>query len=373
MTKLTIDKLKPGMITAAPITTKRGQTIAASGTALTPQLISKLTFYKISEVCVEDIVEPEPEPAAPAIEQSHNTEKETAENISYTHRLKASPKFQQFQMDYALNIEYLKENFEVIKEGAGSECSDLLLENAESLFKSRTSLELFDTIYLMHGPEDSVYAHSLNVALISRAIGKWLRLPRTELDVLTLAGLLHDIGKTEIPEEILNKPGRYTDEEFKLVQSHPLLSNKILKGKGFDTRITLAALQHHERQDGSGYPRGLTSDEIDDFASIVAIADVYDAMTAARSYRNPLCPFQVISEFQKDGLSKYNTQYILTFLERVASTYQNSRVILSNGQSGRVVYINKRNLSRPVIELDDKTIVDLANSTNSELSITSMI
>lgn len=375
MQKLPIDKLEPGMIIASPITTKRGQTISKAGEELTAQLIARLAFYKIETVEVEDpiIEEPEPEPE-PEVAPAPAVEKETvSDQITYTQRLKQSPKFKQFQLDYTLNIEYLKENIEAIIAGAGAECSSMLLENVEPLFKSKTSLELFDMITNIKGLDDSVYAHSLNVALISRAIGKWAKLPREDLDVLTIAGLLHDIGKTQIPDEILNKPGKLTPEEMTIVQNHTLDGNKILKGKDFDQRILSAALQHHERHDGTGYPRKLEKDEIDDFAAIVAIADVYDAMTAIRAYRNPLCAFQVIGEFEKDGLQKYNTQYILIFLERIAATYQNSRVLLSNMKSGRVVYINKRNLSRPVIELDNKEILDLSNSANSDIYIQAIV
>ncbi len=370
MQKIASDKLFPGMIVAEPVVTKRGQVIFKPGTELTAQLIGRLSFYNVEEVTVEDPKkEEEPEAVAPAPTPAAAA----PTNISYNQRLKASPEFKQFQLDFAKNIEWMKDNFDAIMNGAGSECCDMMIEGAESLFKSRTSIELFDMIHNMRGLDDSVYAHSLNVALIARAIGKWCKMSRSDLDMLTVSGLLHDIGKTQIPDEVLNKPGKYTDEEWALVKSHPMLGYKILKGRDFDKSITLSALQHHERSDGSGYPRGLMDDEIDDFASIIAIADVYDAMTAFRSYRDPLCAFQVIAQFEKEGLSKYNTKYILTFLEHVASTYQNARVVLSNGKAGRVVYINKSKLSRPVIELDDKSIIDLSSSEFSELVITKII
>jgi HD-GYP domain-containing protein (c-di-GMP phosphodiesterase class II) len=128
-----------------------------------------------------------------------------------------------------------------------------------------------------------------------------------------------------------------------------------------DSRICAAALQHHERFDGSGYPRRLSEDEIDDFAAIIAIADVYDAMTAARAYRSARCAFQVIHEFEQDGLHKYKTKYILTFLERIANLYQNSQVILNDGRHAKVVYINKGALSRPIVELADHTMLDLSH------------
>ncbi len=375
MITLSVDKLEPGMIVAEPVVTKRGQTIIKNGETLTAQQIAKLTFYKIEEATVEEpVVEEEPEP----IESEPDEILEKIDNyvstqISYSQRLKGSPKFQKFQSDYALNTSYLKENFEAIIAGGGAECCDLMLENCESLFKSRTTIELLDMLSNIRNLEDPIYAHSLNVALISRSIGKWLQLPKKDLNVLTLAGLLHDIGKTQIPDEIVYKPGKYTDEEYEIMKTHPVLGKKLLNNKGFDPRILYAALQHHERGDGSGYPRGLEEDEIDDFASIVAIADVYDAMTNARSHRDPLCSFQVIAEFEKNGLHLYNPKYILVFLQRIANTYNNSRIMLNNAKTGRVVYINKTDLSRPVIQLDNGDIINLADSIFNDLYIKSTL
>jgi HD-GYP domain-containing protein (c-di-GMP phosphodiesterase class II) len=128
---------------------------------------------------------------------------------------------------------------------------------------------------------------------------------------------------------------------------------------------------HHERCDGSGYPSGLTEEGIDDFAKIIAIADVYDAMTAARSYRAPLCAFQVISNFEQDGYQKYQTKYILTFLKQIATTYQSNRVVLSDGRGCKIVMLNQNDLSRPIVQFDDMTCLDL--STNRDLHITSVI
>ena len=101
---------------------------------------------------------------------------------------------------------------------------------------------------------------------------------------------------------------------------------------------------------------------IDDFALIIAIADVYDAMTAARKYRAPLCPFQVIREFEHDGYHKYKTQFLLTFLQQIAATYQNNRVILSDGQAAKIILLNQRSLSEPLVQLNDGSCIDLASS-----------
>ena len=104
---------------------------------------------------------------------------------------------------------------------------------------------------------------------------------------------------------------------------------------------------------------------------IVGIADVYDAMTAARSYRAPLCPFQVIANFEHDGYQKYNTRYILTFLKQIAAAYQNNRVILNDGRGCNIILLNQTALSKPMVQMDDGTIIDL--NTNRDLYIKSVI
>lgn len=382
MAKLEVKKLKPGMVVEKAIVTKRGQTIAKVGTELDSKLIARLSFYKIEEVVVEDGFNEEPakplelEDVLPPKKEEPKEEpkkepSQIRESMSYTSRLQSNQEFQDFQLSYSENMAALEETFDTIIFGDGNISEEKLIKNAESLFASKTSIQMFDLLHCMKSIDDSVYAHSINVALISRAIGKWLKMSREQLNELTIAGLLHDIGKAEIPSEILNKTGKLTDEEFELIKSHALKGSKLLKKAGFNSDIQFAALQHHERSDGSGYPRGLEADEISDFASIIAIADVYDAMTSARSYRTPKCAFQVIAAFEEDGLKKYNTKYILTFLERIANAYQNSMVMLSDGRSGKIVYINKSRLSRPIVQVDDNEMVDLSRET--DISITSIL
>ena len=375
MQTLEVSELRPGMIAASEIVTRRGQVIAKTGTKLTAPLIARLSFYKIERVDVEEEELPEPyiEPMAepePAPVQQKSTINET---ISYTNRLKAEPEYQEFQVNYSIALNELEDTFIDIIEFNGLNFDQArILEKFSPLYHHKTSLDILTLLQTMGGSEDTVYAHSINVSLVSRAIGKWLKMGKQELDDLTMAGLLHDIGKAQVPPEILNKAGKLTDEEFALIKKHALDGRKMLKEvKGIDPRYLNAASQHHERSDGTGYPRNLTDDEIDDFAAIIAIADVYDAMTASRSYRSAMCPFQVIAAFERDGLSKYRTKFILTFLEHIANAHQNSLVVLSNGSRGRVVYINQSTLSRPIVELSDGSMLDL--SRQSELSITSIL
>ena len=123
---------------------------------------------------------------------------------------------------------------------------------------------------------------------------------------------------------------------------------------------------HHERCDGSGYPLGLKADKIDKYAKLVAIADLYDAMTSPRVYRGPMCPFQVVEEFEREGLQKHDPKMILVFLENVVNTYLQNRVRLNNGLEGDVIYINRDHLARPTIQ-SGNDFIDLAEEQDLEI------
>lgn len=360
--------LLPGMVTAIPVRTKRGQLIINPNVELTRTLISRLEFYGIASVQITEnkqVATPMETPKDPAYfpAKSPVSAPSPVSDASYSQKLKSSPEFQRFQLDFTLRSQDLKNCFDAYLSDGGTVNKEELLSKTISLVSPKqTTLDVFDMLHNMRQVNDSTYAHSLNVAIISRIIGKWLHFSNEELDTLTLAGLLHDIGKTKIPDEVLNKDGKLTDEEFQMIRNHPKYGYDILKSQPLNSHIKKAALMHHERCDGSGYPMGLTMEEIDDYALIIAIADVYDAMTAARSYRAPLCPFEVIAEFEKDGLQKYKPKYILTFLENIANAYQNNRVMLSDGTSARIVLLNHRRLSKPLVQLDDGACIDLEKS-----------
>ena len=360
--------LEPGMILLKAVKTPSGQILAAAGTEITRQLINRMKLYRVTSAVVygEDpvpIVQPavEPPPPKPAPTVTH-TRTYLGETKTTKQKVASSDAFQTFQLQYFLVMENLKKIFsDTVEHGKPIEQTELL-NNVSQLFLSRnTIIELFDMLNNMRSVDDSVYAHSINVALIARMIGRWLKMDSHDLNILTMAGLLHDIGKVKIPDEVLNKPGSLTDEEFAMIQKHPRFGYEILKNQNIDSRIKKAALMHHERCDGSGYPSHLMEDTIDEFAMIIAIADVYDAMTAARSYRAPLCAFQVIANFEKDGYQKYNTKYILTFLRQIAATYQNNRVVLNDGRGCNIVMLNQNDLSRPIVQFDDNSCLDLAS------------
>jgi len=129
----------------------------------------------------------------------------------------------------------------------------------------------------------------------------------------------------------------------------------------------MAVLQHHERADGSGYPYGKSGDQIDNFAMITSIADVYDAMTSDRIYRPRICPFEVMRSFENDGFQKFDPQFLVPLLEQIAEVYMNHTVRLSDDKVGKIVLLNKSELSKPIIQVDD-IFVDLSKQRNVKIT-----
>lgn len=355
--KLPLNELEIGMVALEAIVTPSGQELAPVGTKLSKTILNKMQLYKLDSLIVDAGDTLLNRDAAKAVQKPVETK-------TYSQKMLESNEFRGFQQDYFLAVEYLKSVFYYTTHAKGYAINEQqLVQSVAPLFLSRNTItELFDMLHQMHSLTDSIFAHSINVALISRMIGRWLHLEQHELDVLTCCGLLHDIGKLTIPDAVLNKPDKLTEKEFTLIKSHAKKGYEILRNQKIDSRIQQSALMHHERYDGSGYPIGLSSDHLTDFAMIVAIADVYDAMTAARSYREPLCAFEVIENFERDGYQKYHTKYIYVFLNHIASTYQNSRVMLNDGRCAKIVMLNQSHLSKPMVQFDHGECLDLSTS-----------
>lgn len=159
------------------------------------------------------------------------------------------------------------------------------------------------------------YTHCVNVSIYALGFGAHLKLDKNKLNVLGRAGILHDLGKKNIPNEIVNKNGRLTDEEFSTMKSHPVLAVEILKELGENNQLVLDAIeQHHEKLDGSGYPKGLKAHEIHILSQIIAIADIFDALTTKRSYKDALKTFDALSIMKNEMTSELNPHLLAEFM-----------------------------------------------------------
>ena len=314
--------LAPGMRLGADIY-NNNQLILLKNTVLTEDMIERIKNYSIPYVKI--VVE----------------------------ELKDTQKFKIFKQEFIQNVSEIQNEFNDVVTKNTPIKIDNLLEKTASVLSKAEGTNIFDMLRNMRNYDDSTYVHCLNVALICNVMGKWLNLSGSELETLVLAGMLHDIGKLTIPDSIIKKPGKLTDKEFNIIKTHPVKGFEIIKNQKLPDSVKYTALMHHERCDGTGYPLGIRYEKIDPIARLVSIADVYDAMTSNRVYRNSLSPFTVVDIFQNEGLQKYDPEYILMFLEHIVNTYVNNQVLLSDGRTGEVVMINKQALSRPLIRLQD--------------------
>ena len=355
--------LHPGMVTATPVMSRHGQMIVEAHKMLTTQMIAHLEFYGIESARIIDGALP-----VDAI-QSMAEEKEAVDR--YSERVRNSKEFKAFCKEYNEGISDLKSQLnDIVNRNADVDVDELLTYPLSLMNTYSNKLQMFDMLHSLRQFDDLTYAHSVNVALVASIIGEWLGYSEEDVHVLTLCGLLHDIGKVRIPRKILEKPGKLTPTEFEVMKAHVNEGYDIIKDKDIDSRVKEACLLHHEKCDGTGYPFGLTSEKIPDFAKIIAIADIYDAMTSDRVYRSAVCPFTVIHLMEQECFSTLDPKFALPFFKNVASSYIHNNVKLSNGETGEVVLINDRSLSRPVIRCKDK-FIDL--SAAPDLTITAIL
>lgn len=337
MKRVSAVELRPGMVTADDVFSYNNQLILPRGLVLTDKTITKLAFYSVIDLWIED------GPVKKEIQLP---------STSYSERIRKSEEFKRFKDSFEKDaISFKNAINDVVEKGAPLNADQLMEQTLELISSANnSSVHIFDLLHNMRQYDDSTYIHCINTALICYMFAQWLQFDERQVRIATLSGLLHDVGKTLIPEQILKKPGRLTDEEYNVIMKHAQSGYEILKNQDLDYDIKQAALLHHERCDGSGYPFGFHGRKISSYAKLVSIVDVYDAMTSARIYRGSLCPFTVIGIFESEGLQKYDTHYIMTFMENVLNTYLLHKVRLSNGLEGEVVYINRSKLSAPTIK-----------------------
>lgn len=194
------------------------------------------------------------------------------------------------------------------------------------------------------------YSHSLYVGILSVLIGRYIGLSTSKLNDLALCGLLHDIGKTDIPIEITNKPGPLSNEEYEVMKQHPSLSyNKLCDCTSISQAVLQGIQTHHEKYDGSGYPFGLAGENIPLYGRILAIADVYDALSATRPYRKAWNPRKIFDYLTSCCNSHFDPELLSAFFQCVSAYPIGTIVKLSDGSTA-VVKDNTPGFSlRPII------------------------
>jgi HD-GYP domain-containing protein (c-di-GMP phosphodiesterase class II) len=326
-----VDQIKPGEIIAKTFFGENGRLMIKQGTKLTDDLINRMKLHNITMVFIED---------------NHDV---VCNDIIDPHlRAEAIQSLEHIYTSLKDQIQS-KEKFVLILDNIVKAMIDDLAKNSKN----------FIGIIDLKTHDDFTYAHSVNVAILSIVTGMAIGCDYIKLKNIGIGAMLHDIGKASIPVEILNKVGKLTAEEFDLIKKHPEIGYRKSKLQ-LDIEPTSRAiiLQHHEKLDGTGYPGGRTSDTIHQFAKIVAIADIYDAITSERPYRKRWPIKESLDFLQQITGNFIDPEIYKAFSNRIAPYPVGCKVMVSDNRVGYV--IDNTNLTRPIIGFSNGDTFDLS-------------
>ena len=323
--------LPSGAILGKSIVDMQGRTLLYKGVQITDWHIKRLQKYNIPYVYIDDLESRHiiPEDIIPdkLRREAIVTIKDTFEHMK----------------------DEIHQSKSMVIENAALTMSKLVNQLTDELKGHQDLFHIISDIYTF---DNYVFNHSLNVALYSLAIGLELKLKPDVLKTLGLGSILHDVGKMAVPEEILFKPGKLLEEEFKIIKRHSEEGFHILRQvHNLSLLVAHCAYQHHERLDGSGYPRGLKNNEILYMAKIIAVADVFDAVTSNRVYRDAMLPSEALELLYAGAGTKFDMEIVDAFKRSVAIYPVGITVELNDGRKGIVARQNLGYSDRPVIEV----------------------
>ena len=324
MRQISLNEVIPGMLLARSILSSNGRVLLAAGITLTEEYIRKLKILNLDVLFIKDakyadITIPE--------YLSMETQQRALSILSAT-----MAKVNQdgtFAVDAICHI--------------ASDIVEELITKADVIIHL-TGIAIHD---------DCTLSHSLNCSIYSALLARCCGFTIPQIKVITCGALLHDMGKIEIDIQILNKPSSLTNDEFTVMKQHPTLGFNLLTKKRLELSSLVAhmAWQHHEKIDGSGYPRGLQGDQILSYARLLAITDVYDAITAHRPYRAAMKP-EIAHKVISSGLgTSFDTTFGEIFLSKIAFYTPGTEVLLNTGERAIVVYVAANDPQRPKIRL----------------------
>lgn len=347
---ISVRVLESGMVIDQAIMDRSGRILIARKTVLDDFLIDALQKMKISGVYIREGEEEEQEQVEIAPETlqviernrvedkrkvtlSESVRERVSQGVQYLYNDVAAPDFTQMAQEVTVNL------MDAISE------NDAVAMNVDALKVS----------------DEYTFKHSVDVATIAMLIAKQSGMTERDVYHVGITGLLHDVGKSEIPKDVLNKAGKLDEQEFEFMKQHTLLGYRILKEKNdIGREIMLGVLQHHEKLNGKGYPQGLKEKEISPYAKIIAIADIYDALVTERVYKKAFSQQDAI-EMIMAMTDELDVEYMRDFLDIVILYPVDSVVMLSNGEPAKVVKNTPHYPLRPtVVGLKSGKVYDLS-------------
>ncbi|QGY39489.1 HD domain-containing protein [Pseudodesulfovibrio cashew] len=319
-----------------------------------------MTEEEIREALKDDpVLAEEPGPTAPATIQE---ELERADKL------------------YGEAVNYAKSFMDNVREGKPFDFQDatpLVNDLIDSVFRNDSATAAISKLKAF---DEYTYTHCINVSVLAVILGKRLGYSREKLEMVGMAGMFHDVGKAIIPPHILNKPGALTDKEMDVMRTHPVHGYKLLKEQpDIPEEIIRGAMEHHEKHDGSGYPRGLKGEQISEIARLLAVVDVYDALTSKRVYKDPLPPGKVLAMMYKWRVTDFYPDIVEQFIKSLGVYPVGSFVRLSTGEHGVVTDHSPEHPLNPVVRIcyDERMRPELKRDVNlaedPDLRITDVI
>lgn len=213
---------------------------------------------------------------------------------------------------------------------------------------------LMDCVNSVRIADSYTYSHLVNVSVYSMLLGKWMEFNKRQMKDLIMAGLLHDVGKANIPPEILNKKGALSDYEYEIMKKHTVYGYDLIKNNSsISMDIKRAVIMHHEKEDGTGYPMGIKGSQKNIYSKIVTVADIFDAITSERVYKGRQTPFTAFKELENVGFGTVDPKIMMVLFTNMPSYYVGSKVKMKNGEVGEVVYVPKQCAYAPVVRVNE--------------------
>ncbi|PRO65539.1 HD-GYP domain-containing protein [Alkalicoccus urumqiensis] len=326
-----IDHITPESRLAKPIYAGDGRILLQIGARLTGRIVERLrekgiTYVYVQQEGTEDLDDEgtlDPKVRAASMQVIESQFKKAAEQMA---------------LQKTVDMDAMSSSF-----------SAIVTSVLEEVMKQKEAVSLLTDVVAY---DSYIFHHSLNVTIYALSLGKTLGLNEEEMHKLGLGAVLHDIGKMSVPEEVLHKPGRLTDEEFALIQDHTTIGFEMLRKSHTLSLLTAhCAYQHHERLDGSGYPRGIGKEDIHLFARIIAIADVFDAVTSHRVYRPAMLPHEGLELLYSGAGTLFDQEMVDAFARTIAIYPVGLEVRLNGGRTGIVSALNRSLPARPVVRV----------------------
>lgn len=349
--RIRIEEIQKNMLIDEDVYSDQGNLIVSRGFSVTNVMILKnlLRQHKIDKIKVltlsDDVHQPSP-------------------------KEKIDQEIVDFKNEFQNVVSSIEDEFSNLLSGEIEEDKlNTLVENSVNMQKSST-LNVFQMMQKIKDSDDVTFSHCYSVSISAYAIGKWLGLTEEQLKDLAFSAMLSDAGKSSVAKEILMKKGILDLSEFKQMKKHVVYSYKMIENMNIKQEIKDAIKYHHEREDGSGYPEGLKGDDIPYYAKIIAIADVYTALTSNRPHRDKYTPFEALKIMEGEFMNRLDVTILTKFLRRIAENYIGNPVLLNNGTKAEIVFMSTSQISRPVVKyIEAEEIIDLSSKENKDIEI----